>query len=179
MIYKKDDVSLERNVAMDLYEINEIERYRKKKTIARNVAILLGILILSACIYICTLVTPYNSAELEKIVIGLFVVGGWVEIYLLVEVFLMAKREESHTRLILEGEKESFTGRVEVRKETFHIPQSITIRKVFLHDDSGKEEVVRRLNVDIRREKEILGLNGKRAVVTVSHGYIIAGEEMQ
>lgn len=167
------------NMAMDLYEINEIERYRKKKTAARNVLILLGILIMVACIYICTLVTPYNSEELEKIVIGIFVVGGWVEIYLLMEVFLMAKREESHTRLILEGEKESFVGRVEVREETFHIPQSITIRKVFLHDDSGKEKVVRKLNVDIRREKEILSLNGKRAVVTVSHGYLIAGEEVQ
>ncbi len=164
---------------MDLYESKEIEQYRRKKKTTGIVTIILGIILLAVCIYICTLVTPYNAAYWEKVVIGIFVFGGWTIIYLLVEVVLMAKREEGHTRLVLEGEEEVFTGRVEVRKEIFHIPQSITIRKIFLHQNDEKGSKVIRLNIDVRREKEILKLDGKKATLRASHGYIIAGEETE
>ncbi|MCF0136469.1 MAG: hypothetical protein HUJ69_08630 [Lachnospiraceae bacterium] len=167
---------------MELYKKEEIGIFARREKVWTILVSLLMAALLISIITICCLTDQYNGQQMEYTVYAILVPGGWVCIYIWLDVILMYHREKKHTQLILESTPHTAEGTLKVQRMLFSIPQSVTVRKVSLETvEPHTGEVLSQLySVDVRREKEVTVLNGKSVRITEAHGYIIAiegGEE--
>ncbi|MBO4412021.1 MAG: hypothetical protein J5794_07545 [Lachnospiraceae bacterium] len=77
----------------ELFEQREIESGDRKKRAALIAAAVVSGLAAAVCIVLCFFVKPGNETLIRILTIGIFTVGGWIGIYLVVNVALYQEQE--------------------------------------------------------------------------------------
>lgn len=127
----------------------------------------------AVCILLCTRLTTANTQTLLLTDIALFTLAGWAAMLVLYFVYAPAKAQASHIAGMLAAEPETYEGVLELRKETFHIPKSITVRKASLHTPDASLT----LNVSAGLSRQLP--QGKRLRVWAVRKYITAYEVLE
>lgn len=156
---------------MIFYSRQNAEKLLQRNRFHTLVAVCVGSLTLLACIVCCCLSTTATVPQMERLVIGISIIGGWIVIFELTARILPGRRMAQHELRILEQQPEQLTGRIEVLTRRVRIPKTLSVKQVRLY--SGPFD--RLLSI---REECVNDLpNGQECTVQVADGYIIGVEE--
>lgn len=125
---------------------------------------------LAVCIFLCTRLTTANTQSLLFTTIALFTLAGWAAMLVLYFVYAPAKAQASHMLGMLSAQAETYEGTLELTRDTFRIPKSITVRKACLHTQAGSIS----LNISAGLARQLP--QGKRLRVWAVRRYITAYE---
>ena len=153
----------------------ELSLWQKREKRLTAVFRILALCAVIAFIVLCLMIRTGNAQTLHWILIAVTCVLGWICISLHVLGIQEARTQAGHLDMLLQGEKETCTGRMTLTRESISIPKSIRIRKVLL--DTGKEEP-KRLNLDERWVSR-LPADGSMVNLTVVHSYIAGVETLE
>ncbi len=156
----------------ELYRSEDLSRLTKKRKLWRVLLLALTALALGACVLLCCLVNTRNAARMERTVIIVSTLAGWVLITLRYELLVLVRREAEHTAHMLAGPRVTRTGILSLTGDTVRIPGSIRVRRLTLED--GKE--THRLSVNVTKLGE-LGTLPRQVTVSTVHDYVVALEE--
>lgn len=150
-----------------IYSPGDLRRLEQKKTVSAALCWSLGIGAFAACVALCATANTRNAQKMEFLCIAVWVLAGWMVLYLRRFVLQETRLELQHARMLLQGEAEAVQGRVTVTKERLRIINSIRITIVELENEGGK----RRLKVCTSREKKLKAAGEELTLYLVS-GYI-------
>ncbi|MGX8699640.1 MAG: hypothetical protein ACSW8F_06880 [bacterium] len=156
----------------ELFSPAEYERLKKQKTLWTLAAALVALGALVFCVLCCLGADTLHAAEMEKRAILASGLSGCVVIYILTWQVTPLRRELTHTRLMLEGEREAVTGLAVVGPEKIYIPGGVVIRRVTVETGGTR----RRLSINARKAKRLPA--GRLTLYAVS-GFIAAYEEAE
>ena len=156
----------------ELYSPAELFQMKKRRKRWRALLIFLATLMLGICVFLCLRVTTRNAAVMEKIVILVSILSGWLLITLRDELLVLSKREAEHAAHMLTGPRETLTGTLSLTDDVFRIPGSIRVRRLTLETGEG----TRRLSVNVRKLR-LLGPLPRTVTVEAVHDFIVAAEE--
>ena len=156
----------------ELYRPEDLSRLTRKRNIWRAALLLLTALALGICVLLCTRVNTRNAASLERIVIGISILSGWVLITLRYELLVLSRREAEHAAHMLAGPREKREGLLSLSPDSVRIPGSIRVRRLILQEDGQ----TCRLSVNISKLSQLGELPRTVTVYTV-HDYVVALEE--
>ena len=91
-----------------------------------------------ACVALCILTNTGNARKMAFAAIALFTVAGWICILVANMAVLPARAEAKHMQAVLGMPSEQYCGRLETTALRFHIPQSVTVRKVMIDDGNER-----------------------------------------
>ena len=151
-----------------LYTPEDIRRLEIKKRRWKTALYIIAVGALSVCIALCALTRTGNAAQMEKAVIVLSALAGWLCLYIRRFPVKDTGHEIDHARMLLEGNGEVLSGELTVTKERLRIKNSITFRTVMLNAP-GKSL---RLKVIESRVRRVSALEGRPVRVEVVNGYI-------
>lgn len=120
-----------------LYTNEEGCRWQRRARVSLGAALGLLAAALGVCIFLCTRLTTANAQTLLLADIALFTLAGWVCMLVLYFIYAPAKAQATHIAGMMSQEPEMFEGTLTLRRETFHIPKSITVRKADLRTADG------------------------------------------
>lgn len=157
---------------IELY--SETERVRLKQNIKRwrTALCILAFCALVAILRLIALTDTGNAVLMERAVIAVSTVTGWIVIYFSIFVVTAGQRELSHANMLQSEERQTVRGNVKVTNERVAITRSITARRVEVHD---KEEI--HLLLVCESKADTLAAVGE-AVLYFAHGYVAAYEVM-
>lgn len=158
----------------ELYSRQDLERLEKRYGQARWSAALLAAAALAVCVLLCVLTDRDNAERMEKAVVTVSVLVGWILIYLHNNVILALRYELSHARMLMEEERTVLEGVIEVSQERMHIRGSIRFYPLCLND----RETTRRSKVIASRGKLLRAENGRKLRLYVVNGYAAAFERL-
>ncbi len=150
-----------------LYGPEDIRRLEQKRTISAALCWLLGLGGLTVCVTLCALTNTGNARRMELLCIAVWVLAGWVLLYLRRFVLRESLLELQHARMLLQGDAEALHGRVRVTKERLRIVNSIRITMVELENKRNEP----RPRVCAYREKPLRNAGEEQAIWLVN-GYI-------
>ena len=156
----------------ELYSPAELFQMKKRRKRWRALLIFLATLMLGICVFLCLRVTTRNAAVMEKIVILVSILSGWLLITLRYEMLVLSKREAEHATHMLTGPHEKITGMLSLTEDVFRIPGSIRVRRLTLETDNE----VKRLSVSVQKLR-MLGDLPRTVTVTTVHDFIVAAED--
>ncbi len=155
----------------ELYTRRETDRFRHLALFCGAAAAVILAAALAVSIALCCQVNTLNAARLEKTVILVSVLAGWIALPLLLMGYRPARAEYRHMEGLLSGEKTEHTGILTVSPTDVALPRSITVRKAFLKDNG--ESVALTLNARLARR---MPPNGTPVRVTAVRRFITAFE---
>lgn len=158
----------------ELYSPEEISRLENKRKRWRIVFWCIAGAALAGCVGLCFLTRTANEPQMARAAILLSIAAGWTDLYIRRFVVAAAGHEITHARMLLETERDAWEGVVGVTSERLRIRRSVSIRMVRL-EDAGQ---TRRLKVIEEKAGALAALDGKRARIYTSNGYIAAWEEL-
>ena len=158
----------------ELYSPSELGRLEKKAKCAGLAAAVIAAATLTACVLLCCLTNLDNAAAMEKAAVAVSILGGWTVIYLYNNPVLDLRRELGHARMLLEGERETIEGVLELSKDRMRIRGSIRFYALTLTD--GTE--TRKSKVIAGRAVQLRALSGRRVRLFTVNGYAAAYEEL-
>lgn len=120
-----------------LYTQEAACRFQRRARVSLGISLGLMAAALAVCIFLCTRLTTANARTLLLADIALFTLAGWAAMLVLYFVYAPAKAQATHMLGMLAAQAELYEGTLELRRETFRIPKSITVRKATLHTDEG------------------------------------------
>lgn len=120
-----------------LYTLQAAQHWQRRAQVSLWLSLGLMAAATAVCILLCTQLTTLNTQRRLLTDIILFALAGWVSMLVLYFVYAPARAQASHITGMLAAEPEAHEGVLELRRETFRIPKSITVRKVCLHTDEG------------------------------------------
>ena len=150
-----------------IYSPGDLRRLKQKRTVSAALCWCLGIGGFAVCVALCALANTRNAQKMEFLCIAVWVLAGWVVLYLRRFAVQETRLELQHAKMLLAGEPEAVCGRVRVTKERLRIIKSIRITMVELENEQGK----RRLKVCTSREKTLKAAGEELTLYLVS-GYI-------
>ena len=158
--------------SIELY--SETDRARLKQNIKRwrTGLGILALCALAAVLRMIALTDTGNAAFMERAVITVSTVTGWIVIYFSIFTITAGQRELSHANMLQGEERQTVRGIVKVTEERVAITRSITARRVEVYD---KEETHLLLVCESKADK--LAAVGE-AVLYIAHGYVAAYEVM-
>ncbi|MBR1780297.1 MAG: hypothetical protein IJ751_02710 [Oscillospiraceae bacterium] len=157
---------------MELYSRDQLRRMRKQNKLWGILLLAFSALALAACIVLCVRTNTRNAREMERWVIGISTICGWVVIYLATSVFSAGRREAAHAANMLSGARDRLHGTATLTREWVRIPGSITIRKVAVETPEG----IKRLNLN-QRFCRTLGSAPRELTLYTVNNYIVALED--
>ena len=158
----------------ELYSPEEISRLEKKRKNWRLAFWRIAALARAGGVWLCFLTRTANEPQMERAAIVLSIAAGWVDLYIRRFVIAAAGHEITHARMLLETERETCEGVVDVTAERLRIRNSVSIRTVKL-TDAGQ---ARRLKVIEEKAGALAAVNGKRLRLYTANGYIAAWEAL-
>ncbi len=158
----------------ELYSPDELGRLEKKAKRAGLAAAGIAAAALTACVLLCCLTSLDNAASMERATVAVSILGGWSVIYLYNTPVLNLRRELGHARMLLEGERETLEGVLELSKDRMRIRGSIRFYALTLTD--GTE--TRRSKVIAERAGQLRALSGRRVRLYTVNDYAAACEEL-
>lgn len=162
------------NMTQELYSRQDLQRLEKTTKRAGRAAAILAAATLTACVLLCCLTTQSNAPLMEKATIAVSVLGGWVVIYLYYHPVRELRLERGHAQMLLEGERETLEGVLELSEQRMRIRGSIRFYPLTLTDG----DMTRRSKVIAARADALRAVNGKRLRLYVVNGYAAAYEEL-
>ena len=158
----------------ELYSRQDTERLKKTRKRASRAAAAIAAAALTDCVLLCCLTDIDNAAAMEKAVITISVLGGWIVIYLCNHPVRELRWELGHAEMLLEGKRETIEGVLTLSKERMRIRGSIRFYPLSLKD--GEE--TRRGKVIASRAGILRAEEGKRLRLYLVNGYAAAWEEL-
>lgn len=146
-----------------LYTAEEAQRWKRRSSFAIAASAGVAALALAICIVLCTQVSTANAQTLLLCVIALSTIAGWTGILLFFFVHAPAKAHAEHIRGMLSEEPELHEGILTLHRDSFCIPNSITVRRATLLTDDGSLS----LNVSAGLAKNLPGGGARLRVGTV------------
>ncbi len=162
------------NTTQELYSREDLARLEKKTKRAGRAAAIFAAVTLMICVLLCCLTTQTNAARMEKATVAASVLGGWIVIYLYNNPVKDLRYERGHAQMLLEGERETLEGVLELSEQRMRIRGSIRFYPLTLTDGDEK----RRSKVIAARADALRAKNGKRLRLYVVNGYAAAFEEL-
>lgn len=162
------------NTTQELYSREDLARLEKMTKRAGWAAAIFAAATLMACVLLCCLTTQANAARMEKATVAASVLGGWIVIYLYNNPVKDLRYERGHAQMLLEGERETLEGVLELSEQRMRIRGSIRFYPLTLTDGDEK----RRSKVIAARADALRAKNGKRLRLYVVNGYAAAFEEL-
>ncbi len=159
---------------MELYQPSELERLETRSKRAGRAAAILAAATLAVCVLLCCLTDLDNAARMERATVIVSVLGGWTVIYLYNNTVQDLRHECGHAKMLLEGERETIEGVLEVSKERMRIRGSIRFYALTLTDGAEKH----RSKVIASRAPALRAAEGKRLRLYTVNGYAAAWEEL-
>lgn len=150
-----------------LYGPEDLRRLENKRRISTALCWLLGLGTLAACVTLCALTNGGNAGRMELACILVWVIGGWVVLYLRRFVVRETRLELQHAEMLNSGEASAVHGLLTVTKERLRIVGSIRITMAELENEAGK----RRLKFCTSREKKLKNA-GEELTLYLVNGYI-------
>ena len=150
-----------------IYSPEDLRQLEQKRTVSAALCWILGLGGFAVCVTLCALANTRNAQKMELHCIAVWVLAGWVVLYLRRFALQETRLELQHARMLAAGEAETVCGRVTVTKERLRIINSIRITMVELENEGGK----RRLKVCTSREKKLKAAGDELTLYLVS-GYI-------
>ena len=158
----------------ELYSRQDLERLEKKTKHAGRAAALIAAATLTVCVLLCCLANRHTAPTLEKTVTGLSILGGWTVIYLYHHLVKELRWELGHAKMLLEGERSTLEGVIEVSKERMRIRGSIRFFPLTLIEGDERH----RSKVIAARAETLRAENGNRLRLYVVNGYVAAYERL-
>lgn len=158
----------------ELYGRQDLERLEKTEKRAKRTAALIAAATLAVCVLLCCLTDRTNAEVMEKAAAAVSVLGGWTVIYLVNNTVRDRRHERGHAEMLLEGERETVEGVLELSKERMRIRGSIRFYALSLKD--GAE--THRSKVIAERAELLRAEEGKRLRLYTVNGYAAAWEEL-
>ena len=155
------------NKMTPLYSPEDCSRLDRKIQATRAVCCCLAAAALIACVTLCVLTDSANAGRNELACIAIWVLAGWVVLYLRRFTLKEARDERQHAEMLHSGDKETLRGRVTVTKERMRIVNSIRFTLVSVENEQG----TRRLRVCTSREKKLRAA-GDTLTLYVVNGYV-------
>lgn len=156
---------------IELYDQTMIEKQKKKYKVSRAALAAFVFVALAVCIALVCATGTLNASKMSVAVIVVSGACGCAAIYFGTFVVAQTKYEYTHAENMVNGEKETYSGKLTLEKGEMRIIRSISIKRAVIND--GREE--KRLLVNARVAHR-LPLD-KDITVYVAHGYIAAYEE--
>lgn len=157
---------------IELYSETERARLRQNIKRWRTALCILAFCALAAVLRMIALTDTGNAVLMERAVIAVSTVMGWIVIYFSIFAVTAGQRELSHANMLRSEERQTVRGIVKVTNERVAITRSITARRVEVQD---KEET--HLLLVCERKADTLAAVGE-AVLYTAHGYVAAYEVM-
>ena len=157
--------------ATQLYTAGALERLRRKNRIWMIVLAALGCAALAACVVMCALTGTRSAAAMQWRIAAVGTLGGWLALFLWLNVVRPGRREATHQAHMLDGERETDEGVVTVIGELLDIPKSAPMLRAELRNG----ERVRRITVSPKKAA-MLGSTPRRMKVWLVYGCIAAWE---
>lgn len=156
---------------IELYQKSEFAGLRRKLAIQIAAAALVVAATLCACVLICIRVNASNAAQLLWPCVGVSILGSWIALTIRIFGIDTTRCALKHTEAMLEGERETITGRFFLTDERVRIKNGVSMFRV-RHE--GPEQTGILQLYDRKRER----FNAKAAVsVTAVYGFVVAYEE--
>ena len=152
----------------DFYRPEDLIRLKTKRKRERVTVWALAGVTLVVCVLFCCLTTTRNAQRMELATLITSCLGGWLVIYRRVFGLQAARYEQEHAAYLLESERTTLRGRLQITKERLRIKNSIRIRILLL--DDGEE--TRRLKVNETRVRDLKPYEGKLVTLVLSGGYV-------
>ena len=111
----------------ELYRREELDALLRANTRRRRFLAAGAALLLAGCVLLCALSNTANAERLELYTILLSAVGGWVLLYVAMEVLIPGRREAAHAQRILDARRSTVTGVVTLGAARIRIPGSIAV----------------------------------------------------
>ena len=122
-----------------IYTEAEIERQKKKASSASAFACALLGAALIVCIVLCTRVNTANARSLLFWTIGIFTLAGWIAIIVYSLIYRPCHAKAAHAEGLMKEKTQELAGQLERVSPPFHIPKSVTVRKVTIHTENGAQ----------------------------------------
>ena len=151
-----------------LYSPGDIRRLEIRKRRWKAALYIIALGALAVCVTLCFLTRTSNAARMEKAVLVISALAGWLCLYIRRFPVQDAGHEIDHARMLLDGKGEVFCGTVTVTKERLRIKNSITFRTVVL-DAPGEAVLLKVIESMVPR---ITALEGRPVRAEVVNGYI-------
>lgn len=155
---------------IELYSEADMTRLRRRIKRWRTALWILAACALAVCLRMITLTGTENAAQMERTVIAVSTVAGWIVIYCSMFVVTAGQRELSHANMLHNEDRQIVRGNVTVTNDRVAITRSITARRV----EVGVDGEPRRLLVCENRA-DALAASGA-VVLYTAHGYVAAYE---
>ena len=155
----------------DFYTRQETERFRRLALCGGILAAAVLAFALALCVALCCRVNTLNAARLEKTVIAVSALGGWIALLLFFLLYRPARAEYRHMEGIRQDEAAELRGFLTVFPAETALPRSISVRKARLVTDDGEID----LALDARLARR-MPPNGAHVRLTAVRKYITAVE---
>jgi len=156
---------------IELFDAKKMKKLKFEYQLVQVVIALIAVVTVGAIYLICKMTGTLNASDMELKATIIFLLAGWVEIYLIINVYLSKKAQTLHGQMLSEDERTEVTGPAEVGKNRIKIKDSVTVRQVRVKTQDGTKT----LNIVEDRAKEIEKIEGP-VKFQVVHGYIAAYE---
>ena len=135
------------NTVTELYSRAALDRLRQKNRRWMIVLAALACAVLIACVVLCAMVGTLNAASMQRRIVSVSTLGGWLVLALWLNAALPSRREAVHQAHMLEGERETDEGVLTVTRELQRIPKSAPLLRAELRDG----ERVRHISVSPKK----------------------------
>lgn len=156
-----------------LYTHENACRFQRRAQVSLWLSLGLMAAATAVCIFLCTRLTTANTQAFLLADIILFTLAGWTAMLVLYFAYAPAHAQAAHMLGMLSAEPETCEGTLELLRETFRIPKSITVRKACLHTDEGTLSLS--VSAGVARQLP----QGKRLRVWTVRRYITAYEVLE
>lgn len=157
---------------IELYSETDLTRLQQKIKRWRRSLWILAVCAFLIVLRLIALTDTGNAAQMERAVVALSTVAGWIVIYCSIFVVTAGQRELDHANMLHSEERQVVKGIVKITDERVVITRSITARRVEVQDN-GEAHL---LLVCESRADELASVG--EAVLYAAHGYVAAYEVM-
>ncbi len=158
----------------ELYRPEDLGRLEQAYRRSLRTAALLAGAALALCVLFCCLTNTANLRRMELLTISVSTLAGWVVIWLAHHRISVLRHERRHAEMLLDGERSTLEGYVELSEERMRIRGSIRFYPLSVRGGEGpaKSKVIASRAPLLRAE------NGKKLRLYVVNGYVAAFERL-
>ena len=155
---------------IELYSETDLARLKRRIRRWRTALWILAVCAFTACLGLIALTGTENAVQMERAVIAVSTIAGWIVIYFGIFAVTAGQRELSHANMLHSEKRQAVQGNVIVTDERVAITRSITARRVEVIGD----EETRRLLVCENRADALAAAGA--VLLYTAHGYVAAYE---